>query len=64
MAILSGFRFETVDSVVFRTVDVPWIRIDLPDNPDMEQLVEKDTYLNGLISLKGMDMLMISGPGR
>lgn len=53
---------ETVDSVVFRTVDVPWIRIDLPDNPDMEQLVEKDTYLNGLISLKGNGYVDDFGP--
>lgn len=44
---------DRIDHIDLRTVGVPRIHIDIPDNPDITQIVEKETYLQAEISMEG-----------
>lgn len=44
---------DGIDHIDLRTVGVPRIHIDIPGNPDLSQIVDKETYLTGEISMEG-----------
>lgn len=50
---LAGVPLSAVDSCTVRMTDIPTLRFTLPDNPDLDWIVEKDTYLAALLDVDG-----------
>lgn len=44
---------DKVDHIDIKTVAVPRLRIDIPSNPDMPQVQDKESYVGALVSIEG-----------
>lgn len=42
-----------IDSICIENIAIPQIHIVTPDNPELTQIVEKETYVSALISMEG-----------
>ena len=47
----------TIDSIRVQAVGVPRVRITIPDYPDLQQVQEKELYLDALISIEGNGLI-------